>query len=66
MTDGHVPFRRERRYGEHGRVGRHLGEQPSELAEYLTEYVRIPVITFSLGNHAQTYNIINRIHYYIL
>jgi hypothetical protein len=43
MADGHVPLRRERRYGQHGRVGRHFGEQPSELTEYLAEYVWVPV-----------------------
>lgn len=41
MTNGHVPFCRERRYGEHSGVGRHFGEQSSELTKYLTEHVRI-------------------------
>lgn len=43
VTDGYVPFGRKRGYGEHGGVGRHLGEQSSKLTEYLAKYIRIPM-----------------------
>lgn len=55
MADGHVPLGRERRYGQHGGVGRHLGEQAPKLAEYFAEYVRIPIVRTAKNKklHAQ-------------
>lgn len=45
MTNGHVSFNGERRYGQHGGVCRRFRGEPSDDAKRFSEHVRIPAKT---------------------